>query len=121
MVEATQSIKRALRLDPRGSTGLLMTVAYVNWAAGRRAEAVELMERVRLANPDNILARVGLAVYYEGEGQHEEAVAAAREILRVRPDLTAEGAMQLLPGLEAIVDADEFARYPDTLRSAGLP
>ena len=79
------------------------------------------MERVRLANPDHIIVRVPLAAHYEGEGRHEEAVAAVREILRVRPDLTAEGAMQLMPGLEAIVDSDELARYPDVLRSAGLP
>ncbi len=120
-VEGLQSIKRALRLNPRGPTPLLMMVAYVNWGAGRRAKAVELLERVRLANSDHITVRVALAAYYEGEGQHEKAVAAVREILRVRPDLTAEGATQLLPGLEAISDSDEFARYPDDLRSAGLP
>ena len=93
----------------------------MNWGAGRGAKALELMERVRLANPDHITVRVALAAYYEDEGQHEEAVAAAREILRVRPDLSAEEAMQLVPGLEEIVDSDEFARFPDLLRRAGLP
>ncbi len=37
------------------------------------------------------------------------------EILLVTPDLTVERAMELLPGWEAIVGPEEFARYPDHL------
>ena len=55
------------------------------------------------------------------EGQHAKAVAAVREILRVVPDLTAERAMELIPGLETMLTSKEFAEYPDNLRQAGLP
>ena len=62
-----------------------------------------------------------LAAYYEQEGQHAKATAAVREMLRVVPDLTAERAMELIPGLERIVSSEEFAQYLDRLRKAGLP
>ncbi len=118
-VDATRSIKQALRINPRGSTPLLTAVAYVNLGAGRRREAVELLEQVRAANPDKIISRVGLAAVYEQEGRHEDASAAVREILLVTPDLTVERAIKLIHW-ESIFPAQEFAQVPDNLGKAGL-
>ena len=42
-------------------------------------------------------------------------------MLRVRPDLTAESAMELMPGLEHILSPEEFAQFRGDLRAAGLP
>ncbi len=98
-----------------------MVTAYVNWGAGRIGEAVGVMERIRSENRDNVVVRLGLVGFYEREGRHEEAQTAVREILRVTPDLTAERAIQLVPGWEDILGPEEFARYPDHLRAAGLP
>jgi adenylate cyclase len=120
-LEATRSIKQALRLDPLPADFLLMITAYVNAGAGRRAEAVELMERVRQASPDNVIARVALAGFYEQAGRHAEAAAVVQEMLRITPDLTTTRAVQLIPGWEMALGAEEFARYPDYLRTAGLP
>ena len=120
-LEATRDVKRALRLNPRPSPFLQLITAYVNYGAGRHEEAMELLERVRLANPDNLIARIALAAFYGRAGRREEARATVREILLVAPDLTVERAMQLIPGLERIDGPEEFARYPDTLRTAGLP
>jgi adenylate cyclase len=122
LLEATQSVRRALRLSPRAPvTGVLMSVSYVNFAAGRRQEAVEFMERARATAPDLVIARVALAGFYQLEGAHEKARAEIAEALRVRPDLTAEGAMEMIPGLERILSPEELAQYPDLLREAGLP
>jgi adenylate cyclase len=101
LLEAMRSVRRALRLNPRAPTAVLLSVAYVNLAAGRPQEAVANLERVRAGRPDNVVARVGLAVL-------------------VRPDLTPEEALATLPGLEGIVGAEEFARYPGYLRTAGF-
>ena len=90
LLSATQSIKRALRLNPRADTGYKSIVGFVNFAAGRREEGVAVWERLRAANPDLIIARVPLATYYEEVGRHEEARAIAQEILRVNPDFTAK-------------------------------
>ncbi|MBW1683606.1 MAG: tetratricopeptide repeat protein [Deltaproteobacteria bacterium] len=122
LIEATQSIRQALRLSPRSPhQTVLMSVAYVNFAAGRREEGVDFLERARAASPDSLMPRVGLAAYYEQEGQHAKAAAVVQEILRVVPDLTAERAVELIPGVERTVSSEELAQYPDNLRKAGLP
>jgi tetratricopeptide (TPR) repeat protein len=121
IVPALQSINRALRLNPRSSSNVLMTVAYVNLAAGRRKHAEELLERVRLSGPDNLIVRVALAAVYEYEGRHEEARVAVREALAVNPDLTAEIATRMIPGLEEVFPSEEAAQFEDNLRKAGLP
>jgi adenylate cyclase len=120
-LEATRSIRQSLRLNPRPNSGLLMITTYVNWGAGRIGEAVGLLERIRSENRDNVIVRVALARFYEREGRHEEAQIAVREILGVTPDLTAERAMQLIPGWEELLGPEEFALSPDDLRAAGLP
>ncbi len=120
-LEAIRSIRRALRLNPRGPTPLQTFLALVYYGAGRREEAVEIWERVRRANPDLIGPRVFLAAYYEREGQHGRASALVEEVLRVRPDLTAQEVIDdLLPGLERAVGSEEFAQYEDALRKAWL-
>jgi adenylate cyclase len=122
LIEATQSIRQALRLSPRSPLeAVLLSVAYVNFAAGRREDAVDFLERARAASPDRLVPRVALAGYYEQEGQHAKAAAVAQEILRVVPDLSAERAMELLPGIERTLTSQELAQYPDNLRKAGLP
>ena len=122
LVEATGSIRRALRLSPRAPhPAVLGSVAYVNLVAGRRQEAVELLEQARAVAPGAVIPRIGLAAFYEEEGAHEKAQAVVAEILRVTPDLTAERAMDLIQGLDQILSPEELARYPDYLRKAGLP
>ena len=116
-----RSIRQALRLNPRGQTGLLVNVAVVNYAAGRRKEGVEMLEQVREASPDLIVARILLAAHYERQGQHDRAAAAVEEILRVRADFTTQDAIQLLPGADRAIGAKEFAQFKVALRKAGLP
>jgi adenylate cyclase len=121
-IEATGSIRRALRQSPRAPiTAVLVSVSYVNFAAGRRQEAVEFMERACAGSPDFVTGRVALAGFYELEGAHEKARAEVAKIQRMRPDLSAEDAMELIPGLERLMSPEEFAQFPDHLRTAGLP
>jgi adenylate cyclase len=121
LVPAIQAIKRAMRLNPRGPSSVLVSAAYVNLAAGRRQDAAALAERVRMANPDNILVRVALAAMYEYEGRHEEARVVAQEALRVNPDLTAEIAIRLVPGVEQTLEPEEAAQFGQNLQKAGFP
>jgi adenylate cyclase len=116
VVVALQSLDRALRLNPRGTSVAWVTAAWVNLAAGRTEQAVEMLERERAANPDTVTARVPLAVIYEGEDRHDEAREVVREILRVNPHLTVEAVIQAMAALEAM--APEFK---ENLRKAGLP
>jgi adenylate cyclase len=121
ITQAAEAIRRALRLNPLAPSTVLMSVAYVNFAAGRRQEAETLLERVRRAIPDNLPVRVSLAAAYEYGGRHEEARIAAQEILRVNPDFTAEIGTHMFPGLEQIFQPEDAAHFGDNLRKAGLP
>jgi adenylate cyclase len=117
-VGAMQSINRGLRLNPRAPSGFGLIVPWVNLAAGRKQEAVELFEQIRVANPELIGARTPLAAIYELEGRHEEARAIAQEILHVNPHLSAELAVEFFAG---ILPAETATEYRDALRRAGLP
>ena len=117
---AIRSANRSLRLNPRPPVGELGVMGGINFAAGRTQRAVELWERVRVTNPYGIVARVGLAAFYESQGRHREARAVAQEILRVNPQLTAE----LVSGhgfFSIILDEGQRAEFAKNLRNAGLP
>ena len=111
--------------DRAGTTGQLARghavgpalVAYVNLAADRRQEAIEFLEKTRTLAPEVLPARLGLAALYEQDGARTKARAEVAEILRIRPDLTVEAALELLP----MVGRDELVAYPGLLRAAGLP
>ena len=120
-LEASRSIKRALRLNPRPGSTLLMFTAYVNYGAGRKDQAIELMERIRTTTPENVTIRVMLALLYEQARRHQDAQAAVREALALRPDLTTEEVIRLVPGFATIVSPEEFAEAPGLLRAAGIP
>jgi tetratricopeptide (TPR) repeat protein len=120
-LEASRSIKRALRLDPFPPHGLLMALAYINIGAGRKAQAIELLEKVRRENDDNILVRIGLTAFHQREGDKEYARQLTQQILRINPDITAEIAKGMIPALENIHPKSEVVRYADDLAAAGLP
>jgi adenylate cyclase len=120
-LEASGAMRRALRLNPRAPSTLLGFVAFVNFAAGRTEKAVEQLERVRMANPDNINSRTVLAAYYGREGQTGKASAAVAEILRINPDFSVARARELYAGWEDAIGPQEFAAYREALGKAGLP
>jgi adenylate cyclase len=122
LLEATRSVRRSLRLSPRAPiSAVLIAVAWVNLAANRRPEAVAFLEKTRDTAPEVLPARIGLAVLYEQGGEHAKARREVDEILRIRPDVTADTAMELVPAGAQLLGAEELARYPDLLRAAGLP
>jgi adenylate cyclase len=120
-LESSRSIKRALRLDPNPPPGLLMALAYINYGAGRKTEAMSLLEKVRIDKPDNLLCRVGLVAYHQREGNQAYARQLAQEMLEINPEMYVEAAMELIPALERIHPQWEFVRYGDDLAAAGLP
>ncbi len=116
---ALRSARRALRRNPKISGGDLMAIADINYLAGRTEVARELYERIRVANPDMILARLQLAVMYDSQGRRDEAQLLVQESLRVNPELSADFVVEARNA--ALMDADERAELRDSLRRAGLP
>jgi adenylate cyclase len=122
LVDAIGSIRQAMRLSPRAANpGMLVAVARVNFAAGRRQEALRFMDRAREAVPDNLAVRVALAAMYGLEDAPERVRAEVAEMLRVKSDFTLDGAMELLAGIDQTMSPDELAKLPDLFRAAGLP
>jgi cytochrome c-type biogenesis protein CcmH/NrfG len=82
---------------------------------GDRQRAAELLEQVRSANPEILLALAYLAFYRESQGNHTEAERLVAEMLAVNADLSAEMTLHWLGPLE------DPALIVATLRRAGLP
>ena len=118
-LDAIRSVNLSMRLNPRAPVGEQQVFAMINFAAGRTAQAVQIWERVRSANPDALWSRVGLAAYYESAGRHDEARQVVREILAVNPQLTSDAAGRI--GGFAIMGAGQAAELRENLRKARLP
>ncbi len=121
-----QSVKRAIRLNPRAPSIWWTFMAMANLMAERYNEAGDLLLRVRSDNPDDVISRVLLAILWEGSEEmggvnhHDEATVVVDEILRVNPDLTAQLAMRLIPAGD-FLGPQEISQLTRWLRSAGLP
>jgi adenylate cyclase len=122
ILPALESIRRAVRLDPRmaGSSVVDAILANVYSAAGRTDDAVALWEKAREANPDLVGARLELVDHYSSAGQPDRARAVARELSQKNPELTAElaaGYARRTMGR----DEQGAAALVQSLRQAGLP
>ncbi len=111
ILPALASIRRALRLNPRGSSAQGIAVAFVNYQAGRTAEAVAQLEAARAENADLILPRLVLIFHRDGEGCSDEVKTLVGEVLRVNPELTAAEANRIVFVFDDV----------EVLRRAGLP
>jgi TolB-like protein/class 3 adenylate cyclase/cytochrome c-type biogenesis protein CcmH/NrfG len=113
---ALREIGRALRLNPRHPSPVLLVVGYVNLMGGRDDAALEAWERVRASNPDMVAARVPLAYQYAAQGRLADARVIVQEMLRVNSELTAEALLDWAP--PGVPLAEDFV---EAMRRVGLP
>jgi TolB-like protein/class 3 adenylate cyclase/tetratricopeptide (TPR) repeat protein len=114
--EAPKCFERAMALDPYFSDIWLHFQAQVAYQLGRYPEAVGLLKRRILRNPDTDMSRWLLAASYGQMGLIEEAHEAWRELLRVNPDYSIEHRRKVLP----YKHPEDFEKIIDGLRKAGL-
>jgi TolB-like protein/class 3 adenylate cyclase/tetratricopeptide (TPR) repeat protein len=115
--EAPECFERAMALDPYFSDIWLHFQAQAAYQLGRYPEAVGLLKRRILRNPDTDMSRVWLAAAYGQMDRFEEAREAWREALRVNPAYSLEHRRKVLP----YRDPEDFEKVIDGLRKAGLP
>ena len=84
---------------------------------GPYPEAVGLLKRRILRNPDTDTSRVLLAASYGQMGLVDEAREAWREVVRVNPAYSLEHRRKVLP----YKNPEDFERFVEGLRKAGLP
>jgi TolB-like protein/DNA-binding winged helix-turn-helix (wHTH) protein len=118
-VEALRSLHRALRLNPRHPELYWLMAGFLQARAGRSELGIQLMERVREANPDMVPPRLALIALYVEAGDPRRAQELGREILAINPALDAETALRIFPLGQG--DPARAERALSAFREAGLP
>ncbi len=115
--EALKCFDRAVAHDPYCPEIWLHLRAQAEYQLGRYHEAVSLLKRRILHNPDTDASRALLAASYGQMGMIEEAREAWRDLLRVNPAYSVEQRRKVMP----YKNPDAFERFVEGLHKAGLP
>ena len=115
--EALKCFERAVALEPYFPDVWLQFRAQALYQPGRYPEAVGLLKRRILRNPDTDASRALLAASYGQMGMIEEAREAWRDLLRVNPAYSVEQRRKVMP----YKNPDAFERFVKGLHKAGLP
>src|SRR5271166_3951000 len=115
--EAVKCLERAMALDPYCPGMVLHFQAQAAYQLGRYPEAIVLLKRRILRNPETDASRALLAAAYGQMGMVEEAREAWRGLMRVNPDYSLEHRRKVLP----YKNPDDFESFVEGLRKAGLP
>jgi adenylate cyclase len=115
--EAIAFFDRAMALDPHFNSLLLYFRAQALYQLGQYSDAVSLLRRRILRNPETDTSRMLLAASLGQMGLIDEAREAWRELLRVNPAYSVEQRRNVLP----YKNPADFERIVEGLRKAGLP
>ena len=115
--EALKCFERAMALEPSFPDIWLQFRAQALYQLRRYPEAVGILKRRILRNPDTDTSRVLLAACYGQMSMIHEARQAWREALRVNPGYSLEQRRKVLP----YKNPEDFERVVEGLRKAGLP
>ena len=115
--EALQHLDRAMALDPYFNSLLLYFRAHAAYQLGQYSEAVSLLRRRILRNPETDVSRVLLAASLGQMGLIDEAREAWREAVEVNPSFSLEQRRNVLP----YKNPADFDRIVEGLRKAGVP
>ena len=96
-LEALRSLDRALRLNPRHPELYWLLAGFLQVETGRRDLGLDLIERVREANPDMVPPRLALVYQYHRDGDLARVAELGDEIQRINPALSAEVALAIFP------------------------
>jgi adenylate cyclase len=114
--EALKCFDRAMALDPYFPSLVLYFRALAAYQLGQYDEAVALLKRRIMRNPETDASRALLAAAYGQMGLVEEAREAWRELMRVNPAYSLEQRRQVLP----YKNPADFERIIEGLRKASI-
>jgi adenylate cyclase len=114
--EALESFNRAMALDPYYPDLWLHFKGLAMFLLGRYDEAIGLLKRRLIRNPDTDISRELLAACYGHLGRTEEARAEWQEVFRVNPDHSLQYRRTVLP----FKNPGDFEKIVDGLRKAGV-
>ncbi len=110
-------VKKAMLLNPYHHVWYfyILGVAYI--LQGRYEDAIEILERGLIRNPDFIGTHLALATLYGGAGHKERCQTEVEEILRISPGFSLKLIKEMIPTTDQTVVDNVI----DILREAGLP
>jgi tetratricopeptide (TPR) repeat protein len=117
---AIEHLRRAMRLSPRDPLMFTMqgVTAFAHFFAGHYEEATSWAEKAFWERP-NILATLRIAAAsYARAGRLEEAREAVARALELDPDMRLAN---LKDRIGIFRHSEDYAKYADALRAAGLP
>jgi TolB-like protein/class 3 adenylate cyclase len=115
--EALGHFDQAVRLDPHHADQFLHFMAQAYFQLGRYDEAIELLERRLVRNPQSDSSRMFLASCHGHLNRYDEAHVVWKEIKAINPEFSLEQRRGVLP----YKNPESFEQIVDGLRKAGLP
>ena len=114
--EALQTLKKAIRLDPKGPAYYHLAMGHAYRGLGQYKEAISAYKKAFEGKPNYWMPRVFLAATYNMAGQEEMARAEAAEVLRINPKFSLAKLAKSLP----YKDKDYLNQAIEGMRRAGL-
>jgi adenylate cyclase len=114
--EALQTLKKAIRLDPKGPAYYHLAMGHAYRGLGQYKEAISAYKKAFEGKPNYWMPRVFLAATYNMAGQEEMARAEAAEVLRINPKFSLEKLEKSLP----YKDKNYLNQAIEGMRRAGL-
>ena len=115
--EAIEHFHRAMQLDPHYPDQYLHMLAHAHFQLGQYDEAVTLLKRRIVLDPNTDMSRVLLAAVHGHQGHIAEARVLWTEVFELNPEYSLEYRRQILP----YKNPADFDHIVDGLRKAGLP
>ncbi len=114
--EAIDLVKTAMRLNPHHHAWYFFTLGLSYLSLYRTDEAIEVLKRGIIRNPDFLGIHLALAGLYAEIGDREKARIAAEEVLRISPSFSLKVFHEMVPTKDELM----IERMTDLLRKAGL-
>ncbi len=114
--ESISAFEKAIRLDPIPAMITLSGLGHSFRIVGRYEEAVAIFKKLLQKLPDHLFAQMGLTATYSMMGRDADARAQAKEFLRIDPNFSVDSYSKR----DSYKNKDDWGRYMDALRKAGL-
>ena len=115
--EAIQSLKRTIRLDPKGPPFYFLYIGNAYRCLEQNDEAITKYKEILGRQPDHMFAHLLLAGTYAVTGREEEAHVEATEVLKLNPKFSVSKLANSLPHKDKVCKE----RVVDGWRKVGLP
>ena len=115
--EAIPLIKRAMQLNPYHNAWYPYVYGVSHIFLGKNENAVNILERGVVHNPDFLAIHLALAGTYSEMGRDEDAKLEMKEVLRLSPDYNLRMCQEMVP----LKDPDLKEKFLSVIRKAGLP